>query len=315
MFRPVRRGRTVRTMITAVLAVAGTAVAGVAPASAEVRRPVGQASSAPAPRVTVARTMAVGTATCNAVQSFSRLETGPLYRFTDATPLQTTTMVNAGQAGSGWGGFAWIGSGGDGVLYALTTTGDLRWYRYNVGGTTWYTGSGKIIGSGFTPITKVINVAVGANGDLYFVRTTGALVIYRHTGRLTGAATWANSGGYTIGSGWTGSEIIVPNGGGVVYRQVNGNLIWYKHSDPALGAVTWSKASTIGTGWRFYDLLSAGGGVLYATQGQTGQVLLYQHADPSGGTAVWNTARGVPKMVADARSFGITVDPNACSMP
>ena len=58
-----------------------------------------------------------------------------------------------------------------------------------------------------------------------------------------------------------------------------------------------------------------GGGVLYATQGQTGQVLLYQHADPSGGTAVWNTARGVPKMVADARSFGITVDPNACSMP
>jgi hypothetical protein len=254
--------------------------------------------------------------TCGPADGFTRLSGGALFRMQDPTLLTgTNSLTESGQIGVGWGGFAWTGAGGDGVVYALTTAGRLLWYRYDGATGTWAKGSGNVVGAGFTPGTKVVNIAIGANGWIYTVRSDGKLVLYHHTGRTTGAATWDSGNGWVVGSGWTGNEIIAPQGDGTIYRQVGGNLYWFRHTDPALGSVTWTnggKPVKIGSGWRFYDLLALGGGVLLATAAPSGQVSLYQHADPVGGGQGWAVS-GLKKYLARSDSFGVTLSPSSCS--
>ena len=256
-------------------------------------------------------------ATCGTAEGFTRLSGGALYRLSDSTLLTTkNTLDETGQIGAGWGSFAWTGAGGDGVLYALTTAGKLLWYRLDTVTGHWMAGSGTVVGSGFTPGSKVVNIAVGANGWLYTVRSDGKFVVYQHTGRLTGAPTWVNGAGYVIGSGWTGSEILAPQGDGTLYRQYAGNLYWFHHTDPSQGPVTWTnagRATRIGSGWKFYDLLALGGGVLLATSAPSGQVSLYQHADPAGGGSGWVISSGLSKYLARSDSYGVSVAPNTCS--
>jgi hypothetical protein len=255
-------------------------------------------------------------ATCGPAVGFTRLESGGLYGLHDEQVLTgANTLNDSGALGKGWGGFAWTGAGGDGVLYALTSAGALRWFRWDVNARAWAAGSGRTVGSGFNPGTKVTNIAVGANGWFYVVRADGRLVVYQHTGLHTGAATWANRGGWVIGSGWTKDEIIAPQGDGVVYRQRAGNLYWLKHSDPTAGAVTWANGGRpvrIGTGWRFYDVIPLGGGVLLTTTAPSGQVTLFQHVDPAGGGAGW-AAPALKKYLARSDSFGVSVAPDTCS--
>lgn len=266
---------------------------------------------------TVTPGTAQAAATCGTAEGFTRLSGGALYRLSDSQLLTTPNTLGETRAiGTGWGTFAWTGAGGDGVLYALTTAGKMLWYRYDTTKASWMSGSGKIIGTGFTPGSKVVNIAVGANGWLYTVRSDGKLVVYQHTGRMTGAASWVNGGGYVIGSGWTGNEILAPQGDGTLYRQIGGKLFWFHHTDPSQGAVTWTnsgRATQIGVGWRFYDLLALGGGVLLATSAPSGQVTLYQHADPAGGAATWVISAGLKKYLARSDSFGVSVAPNTCS--
>jgi hypothetical protein len=297
------------------------------------RRPAGQDGSAPSRAVrrlarAVATAGAVGlvvlagppasaaAVTCGTADGFTRLSGGALYRLQDPTPLTgVNSLIETGPVGSGWGSFAWTGSGGDGVLYALTSTGRLLWYRYDTSTSRWAKGSGAVIGAGFTPGSKVINIAIGANGWIYTVRADGRLALYQHTGRLTGAPTWVNSSGYVMGAGWSGSELIAPQGDGTIYTQVDGNLYWFRHSDPRVGAVTWAHGGQgvkVGSGWRFYDLLALGGGVLLATASPSGQVSLYQQADPTGGSLGWSAA-GLQKYQARSDSYGITVSPSTCS--
>jgi hypothetical protein len=79
--------------------------------------------------------------------------------------------------------------------------------------------------------------------------------------------------------------------------------------------VTWSnggKAVQIGSGWRFYDLLALGGGVLLATSSPSGQVSVYAHRDPAGGGQGWSVA-GLKKYVARSDSYGVTMGPDTCT--
>ena len=255
-------------------------------------------------------------ASCGPAEGFTRLSGGALYRLADPALLTgVNSLAESGTVGRGWGGFSWTGAGGDGVVYALTTTGSLLWYRYDAATAAWVAGSGRVIGTGFTPGSRVVNIAVGANGWVYIVRTDGRLALYQHTGRLTGAATWVNATGYVLGSGWTGNELIAPQGDGTIYRQFGGTLTWFHHSDPTTGPVTWANAGravTIGVGWRFYDLLALGGGVLLATASPSGQVSLYQHADPTGGGPGW-TVTGLTKYLARSDSYGVTMAAGTCS--
>ena len=289
--------------------VALLAPAGVLGAEAAVAAPLLAAPAAPTSPV-------AGGVACAVVDGFSRLSGGALYRLHDAQVLTgVNTLAEAAKVGSGWGGFAWTGMAGDGVIYALTGTGSLIWYRFDAATGAWAPGSGAVVGSGFTPGSKVLNIAVGANGWIYTVRSDGRLVLYQHTGRLTGAASWVNGSGFVLGSGWTGDEIIAPQGDGTLYRQTGGNLYWFRHTDPTAGPVTWTNAGRavrIGVGWRFYDVLALGAGVLLTTASPSGQVSLYRHADPLHGGQGW-AVTALAKYVARSDSFGVTVSPGGCS--
>jgi hypothetical protein len=164
------------------------------------------------------------------------------------------------------------------------------------------------------PKTKIANISLGGDGEFYVVRTNGQLVIYKHTGRLTGQPSWASRTGWVIGSGWTGKEVLVPNGDGTLYVQQGGTLFWLRHSDPQAGRVTWSDKRLVGTGWRFYDLLPAGAGVIYATHGGTGDVVVYRHGDPVGGANLWANPVALPKYTARPDSYGVVIDPQACTL-
>ncbi len=264
--------------------------------------------------------------TCGTVTAFRR--TTPsygLYELADIAPLSSTTdtMTETRQVGRGWRDrtFRWVASGGDGVVYALTWTGDLKWYRYD-DRSGWVSGSGRTVGTGFTR-RRVITMGLGAGGDFYVVRTDRKLVLYRHTGRLSGSPSWAKPSGWVIGSGWTNDEIIAPSGDGTLYRQHDGKLSWYRHTDPASGPVTWSGPRTIGTGWTFYDVRSAGAGVLYAAtelsgyffQGMLNEVRVYRHTDPLGGGVSWGSATGVRKFTERWNTYGsIAIDPTSCTL-
>src|SRR5450631_2188765 len=109
--------------------------------------------------------------TCGTAEGFTRLAGGALYRLQDTQLLGApNTLAETGVVGSSWGSFAWTGAGGDGVLYALTAAGSLLWFRYDATTSSWMPGSGATVGVGFTPGSKVVNIALGANGWLYTVR-------------------------------------------------------------------------------------------------------------------------------------------------
>jgi hypothetical protein len=254
--------------------------------------------------------------TCRTAQGFTRLADGSLRLLTDDQLLSgTNTLVEGSVVGSGWGPFAWTGSGGDGVLYALTRSGELRWYRYDYKAAGWTPGSGRVVGVGFTPGAKVLNIAVAANGWIYTVRSDGRLALYQHTGRLAGTPNWVNGTGFVLGRGWTADELLAPQGDGTLYRQRSGDLIWFRHSDPTVGPVIWANSGRgvrIGTGWRYYDLQALGAGVLLATAAPSGQVTVRRHLDPVGGGQGW-APDGPAKYVARSDSFGVTVEPATCS--
>jgi hypothetical protein len=266
-------------------------------------------------------------ATCETVGAYRRaLPRYSLNRLTDTAPLSSAqdTMTETRQVGSGWYDrtFRWVASGGDGIVYGLTWTGDLKWYRYNDAKSDWVPGSGRVVGTGFTR-NRVITIALGAGGDFYVVRSDRALVLYRHTGRLSGTPSWARPSGWVIGSGWTGAQVVIPNGDGTVYRQHGGTLDWYRHTDPASAPVAWSGPRTIGTGWTFYDVRSAGAGVLYAATEVPGyantdtlsQVRVYRHTDPVGGGASWGSATGVRKFTGGWMTYGsVAIDPDSCTL-
>jgi hypothetical protein len=92
------------------------------------------------------------------------------------------------------------------------------------------------------------------------------------------------------------------------------NLYWYRHSDPTVGPVVWNNRGQgvkIGSGWRFYDLLPLGAGVLLATSAPYGEVTVWQHADPISGGRGW-AVTGRKKFLAKPESFGVSFAPNTC---
>ena len=104
--------------------------------------------------------------------------------------------------GSGWGAFTRVFSGGDGVIYAITSAGDLLFYRdlARDGTISWADdGTPKTIGAGWGGFAHVFS---GGDGIIYAVSATGDLFYYRDLAR-DGTVSWANDGSAaTIGSGW-----------------------------------------------------------------------------------------------------------------
>ncbi len=299
------RPRVVRRLVLGRLGLAAT-VTGLA-AALTVQVPAARAAS-----------VAAASPTCRTAQGFVAGATGKLYRVSDPDVASSNASLAVGdRVGGGWTSaqFAWMGAGGDGVLYGLTWAGQIKWFKYDDTAARWDAASGRVVGVGFTPGRGIVNIGLGVEGRFYVVRPTGKLVEFHHTGWQNGSATWEEAQGELVGSGWKPDDVIVPVGDGSVYLQRDARLFWYRHSDPTAGPLSWTQSQVGGGGWVMTSIVSAGGGVLYATT-PSGAVKRYQHLDPIGGAAQWTANLGVAAGPSvEATSLGLVIDPGTCSLP
>ena len=90
--------------------------------------------------------------------------------------------------GTGWGDFKFVFAGGEGVIYAVTNSGDLRWYRHKnfMSGVRDWEGP-KIVGNGWESFKMVFSPG---EGMIYAIKPTGELVWYKHEGYKDGSKRW-----------------------------------------------------------------------------------------------------------------------------
>jgi len=222
---------------------------------------------------------------------------GQLRRWSYPAPLTGGGAWSQAMISSSWGGDNTI-SGGDGVIYAISSTGALRWYKDNnfngSGGANWHSSSGSVIGSGWTIFSRVLGAG---NGVIYGMEPNGTLRWYRHLGP-NADPTWAAGSGSVIGSGWNIFASMVSSGNGILYGvATNGDLRWYRHLDPLGGTSSWANGGsgvTVGSGWNAFTRIgSFGAGVLLGRDG-VGNLLWYRHLEPLAGSDSWaNSGVGI----------------------
>lgn len=109
--------------------------------------------------------------------------------------------------GTGWNDFVDVFSGASiftasGTLYAVTRSGQLKWYHYTdpLGGNgSWTSGCcGHAIGEGW----RFASLGSGGQGIIYGVRFDGRLDWYKHLDPQGGSASWAHATGIAVGSDW-----------------------------------------------------------------------------------------------------------------
>lgn len=239
-----------------------------------------------------------------------------LRRWTYASPLGSSSTWTQQLIGSGWGGLNLV-SGGNGVLYAIDPSGNLRWYKdvdYTGGPAAWDPASGSVIGSGWSGFSTVIS---GGGGVIYAVDSSGALHWYRYLG--SGSSQWAPHSGSVIAAGWNGASKIVSGGSGVIYTvSPAGTLSWYRHQDALGGTSSWADGGVprqIGSGWSaFTKIESMGGGVLFARDA-TGRLTWYLDNDPLGGSASWANGGGGVAAGTGWNDNQAAADITGCSAP
>lgn len=112
--------------------------------------------------------------------------------------------------GSGWGysstGIFYAFSGGNGIIYAVYSDGKLRWYDhlgYLTGASTWASGNGNVIGTGWGSGSSIIHAFSPGGGVIYATTSNGNLYWYDYLDYQSGNPIWANSGaGKQVGTGW-----------------------------------------------------------------------------------------------------------------
>lgn len=237
-----------------------------------------------------AATTATVTCTTPSVAMYHVDASAQLRRWSFASPLDGTPGWTQQMIGTDWSGLNVV-SGGDGTLYTVDQSGNLRWYsdgNYAAGGgSAWNSASGSVIATGWNMYSKVFS---GGGGVLYAVDSVGDLHWFRDLA-MNGTTSWAPGSGDVIGNGFDTPTLIFAGGSGVIYAVTSsGALDWYRHLDPTGGSVSWANsgyAAQIGTGWSgFTQMASMGGGILMARD-STGTVWWYRDADPLGGTATW----------------------------
>ncbi|WP_432877273.1 tachylectin-related carbohydrate-binding protein [Kribbella sp. CA-245084] len=187
--------------------------------------------------------------------------------------------------GEGWTNFRHVISGGNGLIYAVTDSGDLLWYRDDLRDGSngphaergWAANSGNHIGEGWTNFRHVIS---GGNGLIYAVTDSGDLLWYRDDLRDGSNGPhaergWAANSGNHIGEGWTNFRHVISGGNGLIYAVTDsGDLLWYRddlrdgsngpHAERGWAA---NSGNHIGQGWTNFAALTApgdGSGIIYA---------------------------------------------------
>ncbi len=235
--------------------------------------------------------------------------------------------ANSGhRIGNGWGGFKFLCGGGDGVLFAVETNGDLRWYEYSAGDGVedpaasrgWAPKSRNVIGNGWAGFDRLVctpkagRTAANPASTLYGVEPNGDLRWYRYVGDGTadrsGHTGWAANSGNVIGNGWQNFKILAAAASTLFAVDPDGDLRWYSYDGDGTsdrsGDTGWhpNSQNVIGRGWNRFSRIVGGpddhqgfGIALYAVE-PNGNVYWYKYfgngeSDPTGSTG-WHPHSG-----------------------
>ena len=120
-------------------------------------------------------------------------------RFADGAGLNTPgAWQGPKNVGTGWQNFKQVFGGCDGVIYAITNDGTLKWYKhtgYQDGSFSWQ--GPKDVGSGWQTFTRVFSAC---DGLIYAITSNGTLKLYNHTGFANGTMAWEPT--RDVGAGW-----------------------------------------------------------------------------------------------------------------
>ena len=196
-------------------------------------------------------------------------------------------------------------------IYALTSTGILKWYRHDDpwnGGARW-TGPRDVL-SPLQGVQMMFSTPYADTGEMYTIAFDGRVRWYAeaHTPQSASFVPLAREPGYN--GGWAGPSILPGNMAG--YKQVfagnsyvkqpgirvttlygitpQGELHWFSYSGAINGGTDpryWVGPKTVGTGWQhFKHVFSIGAGIIYAVD-YSGTVSWYLHEGVFDGTSRW----------------------------
>jgi hypothetical protein len=124
--------------------------------------------------------------------------------------LAVSWAANSGaKVGNGWNAnFKQVFASGNGVTYAVTSAGDLLWYRHyglNDGTFTWAANSVANVGNGW----NFKHLFSGGDGVIYAVNAATDLIWYRHDGSGDGTYRWASNSGAKVATAGASSTVDV----------------------------------------------------------------------------------------------------------
>lgn len=186
--------------------------------------------------------------------------------------------------------------GGNGVVYAIQADGSLLWYRHlgwQTGTSSWASGSGRKIGSGWHEFQTVFG---STNGSLYGVRGDGTVHHYRYdlSDPLTGAGSLFSGG--QIGTGFDRYPRLCGFDGAIYGQDTDGQLFWHQYS-PSRRAWT-ATGMRVGRGFRGAVLQADASGVIYAYR--YGVVFWHRHI----GRGLWARGSGL-RILGGLRDAGV----------
>ncbi|MEV6635107.1 tachylectin-related carbohydrate-binding protein, partial [Actinoplanes sp. NPDC051470] len=250
-----------------------------------------------------------------AVSTYVVRNDGQLRQYQHADPLNGgfTWVDGAGkEIGQGWLGARTV-AGPDGVVYVAVDNGELRRFRWN--GTGWDVTDGaqyKVIDRGWERYATAAyrnRITVDTRGDIYTVEPDGRLH-WRSYQPATGS--WEHR---TLDGDWSGYDLIVAAGTGVIYARTPAGALFRHHYDAARNQ--WAQqAKPAGYGWQmFSSMFSAGADILYGAHGGNGGELLWYRYLPA--TETWaDTGSGTGRVVGTGwyGEYNLTAAPDACRL-
>ncbi|HEY9772606.1 MAG TPA: tachylectin-related carbohydrate-binding protein [Planktothrix sp.] len=150
--------------------------------------------------------------------------------------------------GSGWNigpTFKCIFGGGNGVFYAVTNDGHLKWYRHNYGSPVAMPGPRPRL----LPVPNAPKILGMANPQVTAIERANNAVLAPYNASF---ANWTKSwqGPIDIGTGWNNFTRLWCAGNGHIYGILpTGEVRAYDHKGWENGAPQWGDAQSIGQGW------------------------------------------------------------------
>nr|WP_249159801.1 tachylectin-related carbohydrate-binding protein [Bradyrhizobium tropiciagri] len=172
-------------------------------------------------------------------------------------------------------------AGSDGVLYVLTPSGQILWYRdvANNGTSGWDPNSGNVIGT--VELPQYAQVVLGGDGVMYAIDKSNNLFWFKNwTDNGTTPAWSAAKSASNIWPGfWQSSyRSLIPGGDGVLYvLDSAGNLHWFRDAanngtvshDPNSGLVIASGLTVTPLASGMLPVWAGENGTIYSLSGQT----------------------------------------------